>query len=91
MRLSACDLESNLPNQSRRRPAKPMGSPDVGSNPTGVALVEVACRVWNMEPSLDCFDHVEAVRAHKILPPPSFSLHSGKPWQESDPIYPNSQ
>ena len=44
-----------------------------------------------MEPSLDCFDHVEAVLAHKILPPPSFSLHSGKAWQESDPIYPNGQ
>ena len=29
----------------RRRPAKPMGSPRVGSNPTGVALPLAGCRL----------------------------------------------
>ena len=31
-------LEDTLAERLRRRPAKPMGSPRVGSNPTGVGL-----------------------------------------------------
>ena len=34
-----------LAERLRRRPAKPMGSPRVGSNPTGVVLVKVASNI----------------------------------------------
>jgi hypothetical protein len=38
---SKCDKDT-LAEWLRRRPAKPMGSPRVGSNPTGVALCRAA-------------------------------------------------
>ena len=38
----AWKADDTLAERSRRRPAKPMGSPRVGSNPTGVALSIVA-------------------------------------------------
>ena len=39
-----CVAEDTLAERLRRRPAKPMGSPRVGSNPTGVvSCVASAC------------------------------------------------
>ena len=43
-------IKDTLAERLRRRPAKPMGSPRVGSNPTGVDLLQ--CR--NRRPSGDC-------------------------------------
>ena len=37
-----CLAEDTLAERLRRRPAKPMGSPRVGSNPTGVDVCEKA-------------------------------------------------
>ena len=34
-------LKDTLAERLRRRPAKPMGSPRVGSNPTGVVFVQL--------------------------------------------------
>ena len=45
LRLLTCGAEDTLAERLRRRPAKPMGSPRVGSNPTGV----VSC------PSCACY------------------------------------
>ena len=38
-RASTGALEDTLAERLRRRPAKPMGSPRVGSNPTGVVFL----------------------------------------------------
>ena len=50
-----CDAKDTLAERLRRRPAKPMGSPRVGSNPTGVVFwwgsgIEMLC-LWNPWPN----------------------------------------
>mgnify|MGYP007101564351 CR=1 FL=1 len=40
--LSAGQADDTLAERLRRRPAKPMGSPRVGSNPTGVVSCQLA-------------------------------------------------
>ena len=41
-RLRASCAQDTLAERLRRRPAKPMGSPRVGSNPTGVDILVFA-------------------------------------------------
>ena len=41
--FSKRSAQDTLAERLRRRPAKPMGSPRVGSNPTGVALCRHSC------------------------------------------------
>ena len=56
-----CDIlgwlwpEDTLAERLRRRPAKPMGSPRVGSNPTGVDLFR---DMRNMSNAFGCCDRV---------------------------------
>ena len=39
--LNQYAAQDTLAERLRRRPAKPMGSPRVGSNPTGVEVIEL--------------------------------------------------
>ena len=57
--------DDTLAERLRRRPAKPMGSPRVGSNPTGVVLHAI-----EQEMSEAC-SRCANDRYHQPLPPPS--------------------
>ena len=43
--------EDTLAERLRRRPAKPMGSPRVGSNPTGVVFINSESKVSEVHPA----------------------------------------
>ena len=52
------DLKDTLAERLRRRPAKPMRSPRVGSNPTGVvcAILHSPCQMIPCVPTAECVE-----------------------------------
>ena len=77
---SLAEASDTLAERLRRRPAKPMGSPRVGSNPTGVVccLAQVSTSVGNpTKPSRGASKHART-HAHMCVPTHALPRDLGK-------------
>ena len=56
--------EDTLAERLRRRPAKPMGSPRVGSNPTGVVFRNWESKVSEVHPPFSFVEQAKRIVNH---------------------------